>query len=95
MGFVDAIVHVLNLFGTAIGLGLLAPSLAKLLWWRELKAVPWWALARWVAASCAAVTLLGLLITGHDGRMLTYAAQVLACAAALGWRGFWRGRAQG
>ena len=90
MGPIDAFWHLLNLFGPAIGLGLIAPSLAKLLWRRELAAVPWRALAQWVAAAGAVVTLAGLAILGRDGKMATYAALVLATAAALWWRGFFR-----
>ncbi|MEK8053477.1 hypothetical protein AACH10_24685 [Ideonella sp. DXS22W] len=90
MGPIDAFWHLLNLFGPAIGLGLIAPSLAKLLWRRELAAVPWRVLAQWVSGAGAGVTLAGLAVFGRDGRMATYAALVLATAAALWWRGFFR-----
>jgi len=92
MGPLDALWHLLNLFGPAIGLGVIAPSLAKLLWRRELAGVPWQALALWVAGVGAAVQLAGLLLLGRDGRMATYAALVLACTAVLWWRGWWRHR---
>jgi hypothetical protein len=36
------------------------------------------------------VTLAGLVLLGQDGRMATYAALVLGCAASLGWVGFFR-----
>jgi hypothetical protein len=88
MGPIDAFWHLLNLFGPAIGLGLIAPTLAKLLWRRELALVPWRALAQWVAVACAVVILAGLVVLGRDGRMATYAALVLVTAAALWWRGF-------
>jgi hypothetical protein len=90
MGPLDAIWHLLNLFGPALGLGLIAPSLAKLLWRRELAKVRWTALAGWVAGAGAAVQVGGLVLLGRDGRMATYAALVLACAVALWWRGFRR-----
>ena len=38
------------------------------------------------AVVCAAVLLAGLALTGHDGRMATYAVLVLACAAAQAWQ---------
>ena len=81
--------HVLNLFGPAIGLGLLAPALAKLLWWRELRAVGWPGLVVWVTGAGAVVTLLGLVLLGRDGRMATYIALVISAALVLWWRG-WR-----
>jgi hypothetical protein len=38
------------------------------------------------------VSLAGLVISGRDGRMVTYAAMTLACALALWWAGFGPGR---
>ena len=90
MGPLDAIWHLLNLFGPALGLSLIAPSLAKLVWRRELAKVRWTALAGWVAGAGAVVQVGGLVLLGRDGRMATYAALVLACGAALWWRGFRR-----
>jgi hypothetical protein len=69
-------------------MALIAPSLAKLLWRQALRGVAWRALVLWTAVACAVVTLAGLLLFGHDGKMATYAAMVLAAAAALWWRGF-------
>jgi hypothetical protein len=80
--------HVLNFFAPALGLALIAPTLAKLLWWRALRKTRWARLAVWVGAACALVSVGGLLIFGHDGKMATYAAMVLACAATLWWLGF-------
>ena len=93
MGPLDALWHLLNLFGPAVGMALIAPSLAKFLWRRELRPVPWRALAGWVASAGAVVQLAGLVLWGRDGRMATYAALVLATAGALWWRGFHRPRA--
>jgi len=78
----------LNLLGPAAGLALIAPTLAKLLWRKELGAVPWWRLIGSVFGVCAVVTLAGLVLLGNDGKMLTYAAMVLGCALALWWSGF-------
>ena len=88
MGPLDAAWHLLNLFGPAIGLALIAPSLAKLLWRRELKSVRWVRLSGFVLAACALVTIAGLVAFGHDGKMMTYAAMVAVCALALWWSGF-------
>ena len=92
MGPLDALWHLLNLFGPALGLGLIAPALAKLLWRRELRRQAWADLARWVAAGCAVVTVAGLLLLGRDGKMATYGAMVLTAALLLWWRGWWADR---
>jgi TctA family transporter len=81
----DAVWHLLNLFGPAIGLALIAPTLAKLLWRRALKRVSWMRLSAWVGSVCALVVIGGLLAFGHDGKMATYAAMTLGCALTL-WR---------
>jgi threonine/homoserine efflux transporter RhtA len=90
MGPLDALWHLLNLFGPALGVGLLAPALAKLLWRTELRAMPWKTLAQRCVAAGMVVTLAGLVLLGQDGRMTTYAALVAACAATLWWTGLRR-----
>lgn len=88
MGPVDAFWHLSNLFGPALGMALLAPTLAKLLWRQALRSVRWRSLALGTFVACALVLLAGLLLTGHDGRMSTYAALVLVAALVLWWRGW-------
>ena len=73
-------------------LGAVAAALAKLIWRRELARAAWWRLARDAALVCALVLVAGLVITGYDGRMATYAAMVVACAVTLWWRLSGRGR---
>ncbi|WP_284615754.1 hypothetical protein [Aquabacterium humicola] len=90
MDLLDAVWHLLNLVAPGIGLGLIAGGLAKLLWRRELAGVRWQRLAGWAAGASTFALLAGLVITGRDGRMGTYGAMVLACAAALWWAGFRR-----
>ena len=92
MTFLDALNHLLNLFGPTLGVGLLASALAKLLWRRRLATVPWHRLARWACAAGAVVTIGGLVAGGRDGRMATYAALVAGSAVALWWVGFVRRR---
>ena len=92
MGPLDAFLHVANLFLPALMLGALAAALAKLAWRRALAAVPWWRLAAPAAAGAALTVLGGLVVFGRDGRMATYAAMVLVCAATLWWQGFGPGR---
>ncbi len=92
MGPLDALWHLGNFFVVPLALGALAAALAKLLWRRELAAVGWRRLAGPACGACAAVAAGGLVITGGDGRMATYAAMVAACAFTLWWRGFGPGR---
>ncbi len=88
MDLVDAFWHLLNFFAPAVGVGLMAAALAKLLWRRELKAVAWLRLASCATAGCALVLVAGLLFFGHDGKMATYAAMVGACGLTLWLIGF-------
>jgi hypothetical protein len=92
MGPLDAFWHLANLFVPSLGLGALAAALAKLVWRRELATVAWARLAKPACLVCAAITLGGLALFGHDGRMATYGAMVAACAITLWWRGFGPGR---
>lgn len=92
MGPLDALWHLLNFFLPAIGVGLLAAAGAKLLWRRELGPVSWRRLASWASAAGAVTLLAGFVIFGRDGRVATYAALVVASAAALWWAGFGPGR---
>jgi hypothetical protein len=92
MGPLDAVWHLANLFVPSLALGALTAACAKLLWRRDLAGVSWRRLAGPAAAAGALVTLAGLVLTGRDGRMVTYAAMVAACAVALWWQGFGPGR---
>ncbi len=92
MNPIDLLWHVLNFFAPAAGVGLIAPTLAKLLWRRCLAGVRWARLAAWVTAAAAIVLLAGLVVFGRDGKMATYGAMVLACAVTLWWFGFGAGR---
>ena len=84
----DALWHLLNFFAPALGVGILAPTLAKLLWRSELRAIAWSRLVA-VALGAAALALIGgLLVLGQDGRIATYGAMVAATARGLWWGGF-------
>ena len=84
----DAIWHLANFFAPALGVGLLSSLMAKLLWRRELKGAPWLRLGAWASLYGALVLVAGLVVFGHDGKMATYGAMVLACAVVLWWVGF-------
>ena len=87
MGPLDAIFHIANFLLPALGMAMLVPSLARLVWWKTLKPVGWWRQVRWVAVANVAVLVLGVILTGRDGAMLTYAGLVLASAATVWWTG--------
>ena len=91
----DALWHLLNFWAPAVGVGALAAALSKLLWRRELAGVRWRRLALAGSLAAAVALLAGLVLSGRDGRMLTYAAMVAACALAQWWAGFGPGRRSG
>jgi len=88
LGAYEAICHLLNFAAPAVSLGLLTSAMAKLLWRRQLESVRWWRLAGWATANAALVLLVALVTLRGDGKMLTYAAMVLASALTLWWVGF-------
>ena len=90
MSPLDAIWHALNFCAPALGVAVLAASMAKLLWRHELAVVPWHRLAIWAALAGVAVLIGGLIAFGRDGKMLTYGALVVATALALWVTGFIR-----
>lgn len=92
MSWVAAAWHLMDFFGPALGLGVLAPLLAKLMWRRALKPVGWLRLGIGVTAACSLTLLGGLVVFGRDGKMATYAAVLLTSALVLWWLGFSRGR---
>ncbi len=86
MNALDLLDHLLNLFAPALGMALLAPTLARLVWWRALQAT-WLHQVKWVAVCNAVVVLIGLVALGRDGAMATYAALVLSSAVVIWWTG--------
>ena len=88
MGPLDAVWHLLGLFVPALSTGAIAATLAKGLWRREVRPIPWWRLAAWRSAMGSAALLAGLVILGRDGRVLSYLAMLVACAVGLWWAGF-------
>ena len=88
MSPLDLIWHLANFFAPALGLGLLAPALAKLLWRHTLRQRAYWRLAAWTGAAAAAALLVGVLVLERDGRMGTYVVMTVATALALWWAAF-------
>ena len=88
MNPVDAFWHIANFFAPALVVGYLAAGASKLLWRDALGAIGWLRLGAWPSAAMAGVSVLGLVVFEHDGKIVTYGAMVLACAMALWWAGF-------
>ena len=88
MNPVDAFWHLANFFAPAVVTGFVAAGATKLLWRRELAAIGWVRLGGWASTAMAGVLIIGVVVFGHDGKMATYAAMIVACAAALWWVGF-------
>ena len=86
----DAFWHIVNFFAPALVLGGLAAAATRWLWRRELSGVSVARLWLWAGAAAALASIAGLVLFGHDGKMLTYGAMVVASAGALWWRGFCR-----
>ena len=91
MGPIDLLLHLAGLFAPALAVALMVSMLARVLL-PAMTAGRSWSLSV-VCGFLAGATALaaGLVLLGRDGRMLTYAALVLACAASewavsRGWR---------
>lgn len=87
MSPLDALWHLTNFFGPAVGVGLIASLLCKLLWWKSLRSVAMGGLVGWSIAAGAVALVSGLVLFGRDGRMATYGLLMAATALALWWRG--------
>lgn len=91
MDFTAAAIHLLNFLAPAVCLPLLLWPVARLAFGRPAGAPRWWVQWGVQAAVGTAVLLAGLWVFGRDGKMLTYAALVLASATCQwllqrGWR---------
>ena len=81
MDALDLFWHIANFMLPAIGVGALSAALCKLFWRKSLARFSWLTLTWQASVAGLAVLVAGLVITGHDGRMITYAGLVIACAA--------------
>ncbi|MFY9812310.1 hypothetical protein [Aquabacterium sp.] len=87
MGFFNALNHLLNFFLPALTMALLVPTLARLVWRAELKGKAWGGQVKWSALANAGVLIVGLVLTGQDGAVATYAGLVMASALVVWWTG--------
>jgi hypothetical protein len=85
MSFLDAAWHLLNFFAAAVCIGVSSALITRALWRRELRSVAWRRMLVWSVTPAALAALAGLVLTGRDGRMSTYAAMAAACAVGLWW----------
>ncbi len=92
MGPLDLFLHLLSFAAPAVAIASVVALAARILMPRRPASYPWWAQA--AISSIVGVLVLGagLWHFGVDGKMVTYAALVLAvgsCQWALsrGWRG--------
>jgi hypothetical protein len=88
MDFLESLNHLANLFLLPLMLAAFVSGGAKVLWRRELQAQPWVVLFAAAAAAGCAIALVGLGLSGHDGRMGTYLALVIGIAVVVWWMGF-------
>jgi hypothetical protein len=85
---IQAFWHVAGFLVVPVLLGGFAALATRLIWHRDLAMRSLWRLWAWASAAAVATSFAGLVVTGQDGRMATYAAMVLASALALWWTGF-------
>ena len=83
--------HLFNFAAPALFLALLLALGGRVVGPKGASSLPWYAQAAINSVVGCAVLLAGLWWLGRDGRMLTYAALVLACASSQwlllrGWR---------
>lgn len=93
MGPLDALWHLLNFFAPAVGVGAITATLARLVWWRELRTTGFSRLALWGIAGCTVGLVAALVVFGRDGKMAGYALMLVGGAAALWWAGLRTARA--
>jgi hypothetical protein len=82
----DLFWHVANFIAPALGMGAICAGLCKLAWRRRLARVTWFELAWQSSVAGLAVLVTGLVVTRHDGRMVTYVALVAVCAGVPWWK---------
>ena len=87
MGLLGILTHFANLLLPALGVGVAAGTLAKILWRGRLRAARWQRLVAWPTWGALIATMLSLAGSAHDGQILGYALLVLSTALGLTWAG--------
>lgn len=88
MGPLDAVWHLLNFFGPAVGVGCIGALIAKLVWRGELRNKGLLRLAAWSTGGAALGLVAALVVFGRDGRMGGYAVVLAGGAMGLWWAAF-------
>lgn len=91
MPILDFLNHLLSFVAPAGCLALLLAGGARLVWRKKTHLLPWYHMASINFLLGILVLALGLVLTGQDGRMGTYAALVLGMSTCQwlmsgGWR---------
>jgi hypothetical protein len=91
MGFVDAILHVLNFVLPALCVALFVTFFGRFFKQNKPVATGFIAQSAINFVVCLAVLLIGLILTGRDGKMLSYVCMVVA-SGTVQWlvSGAWR-----
>ena len=82
MGPLDLLNHMLNFVAPAFWVAVLVTLAARLLMEKRAAAVVWRTQAAINFAVAVLVLALGLWVFGHDGKMASYSAMLLACATS-------------
>ena len=85
MGVLALLNHVLNFLAPALWLALGLTLMSRIFMKKQAPALTALAQAAILSAAGSAVLLLGLVLLGRDGKMLTYATLVLTCASVQVW----------
>ncbi|MEO5795512.1 MAG: hypothetical protein ABIP34_11465 [Rhodoferax sp.] len=85
MGPIDSFFHLLNFAAPALVVGVLVALAARIFMKNRPSAQRLPAQAAINFVVCLLVLFGGLWFFGHDGKMATYAALVLACATSQWW----------
>ncbi len=83
----DAFWHLMNFCAPAVGIAGFSAVLARIVWRGDLRRRGFMSLWAWTATAALLAELVGLIVFERDGKMATYAAMVVASAAAIWWTG--------
>lgn len=91
MSALGLLLHLLNFIAPAVLVGLLVALLAPVLMKKARPRHTWRVQFAMNFVACCLALVLGLWLFGRDGKMATYAAMVLLCAASQWFAGkAWR-----